>query len=510
MPNVPVSLAQLQQFADNIALDDGHQQLRYQVLAQQVASLSQWLTAQEYQRIAIIGPNSLAWVIADLALALAGKICVPVPLFFSARQQEYVLKQANIELLLFTEMHSGSKPTPIPGLWASVRQTLSNNTPQLPMTEGKITFTSGTTAEPKGVCLSWQQQAATCEGLIDALGEQFSNGQYRHFCLLPLATLLENQAGVYLPLRLGQQILLLSPASTGLNGSSALDLNRFAQSLLHYQPASLILTPQLLQALVLLCLRYPTLVKNFRFIAVGGAHCAPALLAQARQLGLPVYQGYGLSEAGSVVALNLPQQNKTDSVGKPLPHIALKIVDEHILVKGALYAGYLGEAPRAPEQWLDTGDLGTLDTEGYLHIYGRSKHLLISSYGRNISPEWLEAELQLCPAVAQAMVTGDAKPWLSALITLRPQANPQQLATQIQQLNSQLPDYARLRTLLLLAAPFTQENKQLTENGRLRRSQINSDYAEAIATLYVSEPDHINPTIQLIPSNEELSHARLF
>jgi acyl-CoA synthetase (AMP-forming)/AMP-acid ligase II len=115
---------------------------------------------------------------------------------------------------------------------------------------------------------------------------------------------------VYVPLALGQQIIVLNEQQSGLNGSSKLDLPQLAQSLVQYQPHSLILTPQLLQALLLICQQQPALAANFRFIAVGGAHCAPALLAQAAQLGLPIYQGYGLSEAGSVVALNLPGANR--------------------------------------------------------------------------------------------------------------------------------------------------------------------------------------------------------
>lgn len=511
MPNVlPVSLAQLQQFADNIALEDGYQQLSYRHVAQQVLQLSHWLNTQGYQRIAICGPNSVAWVIADLAVAQANKICVPIPVFFSALQQHHILQEANIQLLLFTEHHYAGKPTPIAGLWYQIRPAQEDNTPQLPITSGKITFTSGTTASPKGVCLSWQQQASTCEALTAALQAQFVQPHYLHFCLLPLATLLENQAGIYVPLRLGQRILILAPSSTGLNGSASLDINRFAQSLLHYQPASVILTPQLLHALIILCSRYPTLAQSFTFIAVGGAHCAPGLLARAAQIGLPVFQGYGLSEAGSVVALNLPQQQSAGSVGKPLPHISIKLVEQHIWLKGDLFAGYLGEPQRDPEQWLDTGDLGAIDADGYLYITGRSKHLVISSYGRNISPEWLEAELQLCPAVAQAMVTGDAKPWLSALVSLRPHATAQELTAQIQQLNSQLPDYARIRSVLLLTQPFSTDNHHLTDNGRLRRSQINHDYADVVDRLYSNEPDGLTPTITLVTRNEELSHDHIF
>ncbi|WP_445426499.1 AMP-binding protein [Alishewanella sp. HL-SH06] len=503
---VPVSHAQLLQFADRIALDDGEQQLSYHELALQVSILSAWLVASPYQRIAISGDNSIAWVIADLALAQANKIAIPVPVFFSVQQQQFMLAEAGVELVLQTQATEQSQPTVIDGLWAKRLNPVEHHATSMPISSGKITFTSGTTSTPKGVCLSWKQQAATCDGLQQALAEQFSGAPQLHYCLLPLATLLENVAGVYLPLRLGQRVLILSAAKTGLAGSSGLDLPTFIASLLQYRPASLILTPQLLQALLLICRQHPELSRTFRFIAVGGAHCAKALLTQAAALKLPIFQGYGLSEAGSVVALNLPQQQRQNSVGKPLPHVAVRVRQQHIEVNGQLFSGYLGEMPRDPEAWLDTGDLGYLDEDGYLVIQGRSKHLLISSYGRNISPEWLEAELQSCPAIAQAMVLGDAKPWLSVVLTLRANASKQTLQQQLSQLNTQLPDYARLRTVLVINTPFTQANQQLTANGRLRRQPIIEQYQTAIEQLYQQQPDPLIPTIMAVAAKEELTY----
>jgi long-subunit acyl-CoA synthetase (AMP-forming) len=510
--SVPLDLVALYQFAERPALTDGQHSLSYQQLAEQVSQLAHWLQQLPAQRFAISGPNSISWIIVDLALAVSDKICVPVPRFFSTAQQAYILDTAAIEIILETEPVAGSLASPVPGLW--YRQALHSGThdvPTLPISSGKVTFTSGTTGSPKGVCLSWTQQAVTLAGLVQALGAEFSaeaqQQQLRHYCLLPLSTLLENQAGVYLPLALGQQIIVLNESQSGLSGSSKLDLAQLAQSLAQYQPHSLILTPQLLQALLLICQQQPALAASFRFIAVGGAHCAPALLAQAAQLGLPVYQGYGLSEAGSVVALNLPGANRPGSVGKVLPHVQLRVNQGHIEVKGQLYAGYLGETPRAADSWLDTGDLGQLDSDGYLKIDGRSKQLLISSFGRNISPEWLEAELQLCPAIAQAMVCGDAKPWLSALIVPRASRQLTELSVQLKALNARLPDYAQIRTVLLLNEPFSSQNQQLTDNGRLRRQHILAQYQQPLAQLYHLTPTTAEPV--LVPLNQEHRDALL-
>lgn len=512
MPITPAAFIQFGTYATLPALSNGRQTLSFQELFTQVSSIATWLATLSANRVAISGPNSISWIIADLALAVSDKICVPVPRFFSTTQQAYILETAAIELVLETEQLGGSLPSPLPGLWyRQVQLSATQQVPTFPIVSGKVTFTSGTTGSPKGVCLSWAQQAATLAGLVKALGAEFSaeaqQQQLRHYCLLPLSTLLENQAGVYLPLALGQQIIVLNESQSGLSGSSKLDLAQLAKSLAQYQPQSLILTPQLLQALLLICQQQPALATSFRFIAVGGAHCAPALLAQAAQLGLPVYQGYGLSEAGSVVALNLPTAKRSGTVGKALPHVQLRINAGQIEVKGQLFAGYLGETARDADTWLATGDLGQLDGDGYLEIAGRSKQLLISSFGRNISPEWLEAELQLCPAIAQAMVCGDAKPWLSALIVPRAAKQLTALSAQLKALNSRLPDYAQIRTVLLLNEPFSSQNQQLTDNGRLRRQHILAQYQQPIEQLYQLTPAATEP--MFMPLNQEYRDALL-
>jgi signal transduction histidine kinase len=172
---LPLDLTALRQFAERPALSDGQQSLTYQQLAEQISHLASWLQQQPAQRFAISGPNSISWIIADLALAVSNKICVPLPRFFSAAQQAYILDTAAIEIILETEPLAGSLVSPVPGLW--YRQVLLSDNhpvPAFPMLSGKVTFTSGTTGSPKGVCLSWAQQAATLAGLVKALGAEFS------------------------------------------------------------------------------------------------------------------------------------------------------------------------------------------------------------------------------------------------------------------------------------------------------------------------------------------------
>ena len=199
-----------------------------------------------------------------------------------------------------------------------------------------------------------------------------------------------------------------------------------------------------------------------------------------------MFEGYGLSESASVVALNTPNANKIGSAGKPLPHLKIQFSSENeILVKGANYLAYTTQTEEAHE-WLATGDIGYLDDDGFLFINGRKKNIFITSFGRNVSPEWVERDLTSAASIAQACVFGEAKPWNVAIITTKPGAASSLLAGDIAQINQHLPDYARITKWLLADAPFSVANGQLTPNGRLKRDAIGQMYQDKINALYTN------------------------
>jgi long-subunit acyl-CoA synthetase (AMP-forming) len=191
-----------------------------------------------------------------------------------------------------------------------------------------------------------------------------------------------------------------------------------------------------------------------------------ALIERARSLGLPAYEGYGLSECASVVALNVPGADRVGSVGRPLAHAEVKIVDGEVRVNG-----------------IPTGDLGRLDGDGFLYIEGRRKHVLITSYGRNVSPEWPEAELLAGRAIAQAAVFGEARAALCAVVVPAPGASPAAVEAQVRAANERLPDYARVAGWLSADEPFTPHNGFATANGRARRDALWKAYAERLDAL---------------------------
>lgn len=466
----------------------------YAQMMQAAGALSDQLTRLGVRRVGLCGDNSVAWILADLACLLADVVCVPVPVFFSRSQTEHLTERAGLDCLLSADKIDGGEHIGH-GVWLKHLPVTAAET-RMPEQTAKITFTSGSTGNPKGVCLSVAQMTATTLALQERLeGVDLE----RHLCMLPLATLLENIAGVYLPLLMGSTVVVAPLRDLGMTGSSGLDIGRLVQGINKHQPQSLILVPELAMALVSAAEQQHLESDSFRFLAVGGGRVSSDLLARGRVAGLPLYEGYGLSECSSVVALNTPRAEREGTVGKPLCHVQVRVDDRgHILVAGNTHLGYLGDEP-VGDEWLDTGDLGSRDAEGFLSVSGRAKNLLITSFGRNISPEWLESELIQTLGARQAVVFGDGDPRPSALVVVQDGRSPDALRSQLHALNTDLPDYARFAGIYIRRQPLSQAEGYLTANGRPVRQQIQADLPALLAgafpifmNLSVPEPDFSN------------------
>ncbi|MDX1755323.1 MAG: AMP-binding protein [Marinobacter sp.] len=454
---------------DALALITPEEVITYRQLWERVSGLADRLRHSGLSRFGLCGDNGLAWVLADLACGMANVVCVPIPGFFSPRQTEHLIDHAGLDALLRPRSDLPEARYQLESAVALQRLPTTPGAVAVPPGTGKVTFTSGSTGKPKGVCLAHDQLDAT----VSALAERLQGVPIRrHLCLLPLATLLENVAGIYLPLTLGASILLWPQAELGMTGSSGLDASRLITVLNHTRPDSLILVPELAAALVQAAEEGWLKTGHFRFLAVGGARVSPALLSRAQALGLPLYEGYGLSECGSVVALNRPGAGRAGTVGRPLSHVTVTVDDQgEISVSGNTFLGYLGD-PTQPAARLATGDLGSLDDDGYLRVSGRRKNLLITSFGRNISPEWLESELMQRVGARQAMAFGDGEAQPSALLVLTDSRPLEQVQAALRQVNTSLPDYARLRRVYLRREPLTRADGHVTANGRPVRHRI--------------------------------------
>ncbi|MDT3672214.1 MAG: AMP-binding protein [Aromatoleum sp.] len=479
LPDCPDSLfAAMRAHGERPALREDGRELDFRETLREVAVRAERLRSVGCRRVAIALDNGIDWALWDLAALHAGVVCVPLPAFFSTAQLAHVLDSAGIDTLIAD--HSSAFHAA--GFGASqdqLAQRLVEQPPQLPAGTVKITYTSGSTGQPKGVCLDAGTQFAVARSLWQA---SLTSLVARHLCVLPLATLLENIAGLYAPLLAGARVELLPMADIGLGGATRFDVERFIATLVRTEPHSVILLPQLLLMLVTAAERGAPLPQSLRFIAVGGGRVSPALLRRADALGLPVFEGYGLSECGSVVCLNTSTERRIGTVGRPLPHAEVRIApDGEVLVRGPRMLGYLGEG-ECSDEWLPTGDLGHFD-DGFLVLHGRSKHQFITAYGRNVNPEWVEAELVQQLPIAQAWLHGEALPAnVAVLVPRRSDVPDAALAEAVAAVNRELPDYAQVHHWLRADEPFTPANGLATANGRLRRAALLETYRDAVET----------------------------
>jgi long-subunit acyl-CoA synthetase (AMP-forming) len=353
---------------------------------------------------------------------------------------------------------------------------------QLPPHTAKITYTSGSTGTPQGVCLSKSHIDEVAESVATALAPLAIK---RHLTLLPLATLLENVAGLYAALRIGATCELPGKRRSGMD-YGGVDAASMLATISQCTPESLILVPELLRLLLVAIERGAwTPPASLKFIAVGGASVSRALLERASAVELPVYEGYGLSECGSVVSLNLPGSQRGGSVGRPLSHVRVRVdAGGQIHVRGAVMLGHLGGSGMTGGE-IATGDLGAIDQDGFLYIRGRRRNLFITSLGRNISPEWIESELSQEAGIAHACVFGEAQPYVIALISPLPgRVTADEIQRSVDAANARLPDYAQVRRWTLVPDGFSSANGTLTANGRLRRECIAERHHELIDSLY--------------------------
>jgi long-chain acyl-CoA synthetase len=462
-----------------IALTDGHRTISYGQLGSVVRAEAALLHGTGGLRFGLLAENGCDWAITDLAIHHLHRVNVPLPAYFTPAQMRHAIDDAGIDTLITDRRAELMDRWPefsmvgtlsSSGLAILQRAVDSKMRRAVPFGTTKITYTSGSTAEPKGVCLHSDAMDRATRAMKQITAPI---GIGRHLCLMPLPTLLENLAGVHAPLRSGATCVIPSSVDTGMS-YGALDPERLLRSITMHRPESLVLVPELLRLIVRAAQAGHALPDSLKFIAVGGAPVARCLLEEAAELRLPVFEGYGLSECGSVVCLNTPQAQRLGSVGRALPHVRVSLDrSSELRVSGAVMSGYLGDARSGPPQGIATGDLAEIDADGYVYIRGRLRNIFITSFGRNVSPEWIERELAHEPAIRHALAIGEGRPDVRALVCpAKPELEQTAIVRAVEHANERLPDYARVRHIVRMPETPTFSNGLLTANGRLRREQI--------------------------------------
>jgi long-chain acyl-CoA synthetase len=252
-----------------------------------------------------------------------------------------------------------------------------------------------------------------------------------------------------------------------------------------------------------------------RLLASGAAPVHPDLLRWFHGIGLPILEGYGQTEVSLCTSLNPVDDIRIGTVGRPIPGVEVRIADDgEILVHGpTVCAGYWrDEASTAElvdgEGWLHSGDLGALDGDGYLRVSGRKKDLIINAYGKNISPSELETALRNEPLISQAVVIGNGRPFLTALLTLdvgaaadwaakegrtldveslvEDRALQQAVGDAVERVNASHSHVEAVRRWRLLPHDLTVTGNELTATLKVRRERVIDEFADVVEEMYAA------------------------
>jgi len=494
---------------------------------------------QAGDRIALCMKNGIHWVVADLAAHALGIIVVPLYADDNADNQAWCIENSGAKLLItdhlraLTRFQSGLAT--LPPIVLTKGETVAPAVALddwLPM-QGKfslieqpadklatIVYTSGTTGRPKGVMLSHQNILSNLDGILDAYEV------YEHDVLLsvlPLSHMFERTGGYYLPLKAGAIVVY------------ARGINELAQDLEQQRPTVIMAVPRLFERMLsriderlaktpfkrwmfhraaqagwrrfnrtmqwqdwlVLKTFYPLIARPLsqklggciRKAVIGGAALDERVAQTFIGLGVPLLQGYGMTEASPVVAVNRENNNDPLSVGEPLNNVETRLsAQNELLIRGpGIMQGYWENAQATrkiidDEGWLNTGDVVELREER-IYIRGRSKNILVLSNGEKIAPEDIELAVMKDAVFEQVMVIGEGKPYL-ILLAVAKESDEQLLLRRANELMKHLPRYARVRRVLRVDEPWTTENNLLTPTMKIKRNAVYEQYRSRIETVY--------------------------
>ena len=395
-------------------------------------------------------------------------------------------------------------------------------------------YTSGTGGRPKGVMLTHRSIQANITAAIELLREGNVVDNQRFLSLLPLSHSYEHTAGMHLPFQIKAEVwycestdqiannlVEVSPTlmtavprlyevlhdriMRGVRAKGGISEKLFMAAVKlgtkRYEGRRL-LPPEFFILLVDRLVRTTVrqrLGGKLHFFSAGGAALNPEIGNFFMALGINLLQGYGQTESSPLISANRPNRIKIETVGPVVAGVDMRIADDgEILVRGdLLMKGYWRDdaatAAAIRDGWLHTGDLGSVDKDGYITITGRKKDIIVNSGGENIAPGRVEALLTIEPEIEQAMVDGDRRPWLSAVIVpseeLRniatsPDALYTMVGEAVERANSRLSQLERVRRFIIADEPFSTENGEMTATLKVRRHVVRQVYGERIDALY--------------------------
>ena len=522
--------------------------------------------------VTLFSATRFEWCVLDFALAAIGAVNVPVYDTDSAAQAERIINDSGVKLAVTDNRERYDRLDSINDRCPGLQRILMMDGNALGALEGlgvsvsdeeleariadthaddlaTIVYTSGSTGAPKGVELTHRNFLSVVRAGYECLGEVLCDNHPRLLLFLPLAHCfaryiqycsIGSDDGVvgYLPdtksllpdLRSFKPTYLLGvprvfekvynaasrKAGTGFKGRIFAQAAQCAREWSRTEQdggkhsASQRARHAMFETSVYRAVR-GALGPNIRYVACGGAPLSADLAHFFAGIGLPMIQGYGMTETAAPFTVTRVNDNKIGTVGQPAPGSSVRIADDgEVQVRGAnVFRGYHNLPEKTAETftadgWLKTGDLGSLDEDGRLTITGRKKDIIITAGGKNVSPIPMEEEIAKCPIVEHAVVVGDGRPFIGALVTLDPEGLASWLPAIGQPTDLSLADAAALpqvreeiqpfvdranatvsraesvRKFVVLDAQFTQENSCLTPSLKVVRPAVNRVFSGAI------------------------------
>lgn len=522
-------------------------------------------------RVAIMAKTRYEWTVLDFAIWFAGAIVVPIYETSSVEQVEWILTDSGavaiiVETPLLHELIQPVLPHGLKGLWTITEDATAQlviegtgvsddeinqrRTALNPETLATLIYTSGTTGKPKGVRLTHGNFLAECGNVVNGASDLFLKPGGSTLLFLPVAHVFG-------------RMIEIGAINAGLHLAHCGDIGRLPQDLASFKPTFVLAVPRIFEKIyngaearaiaagkgnifkkaaavaeaysqamdgesipVALKIKHAIFDKlvyskiraamggRVEAAISGGAPLGTRLGHFYRGAGIRILEGYGLTETTAGATLNLTQFHKVGSVGKPVPGTTIKLgEDQEVLIKGAIVMpGYWNNSAADAEVFTEdgffrTGDLGSIDSEGYLSIVGRKKELIVTSGGKNVAPAVLEDRVRAHPLVSQCMVVGDNQPFIAALITLDPDAvkvwaginkkNDGTVAnlvhdatlnsviqTAVDEANKSVSRAESIRKFTLLPVDFTIASGELTAKMSVKRHVVSDKFAAQIAALF--------------------------
>ena len=494
-------------------------------------------------RIFLLSNNRVEWVEFDLAIMMVGGITVPSFVTNNRTDNEYIIKDSKPKFIILENESVYKKNENFLNKlinkiifidstqnfmdYEKIILKKSRKIRKIKVSKNDISsiiYTSGTTGNPKGVVLTHKSIMHNLIGASELISD-FNLKNERFISFLPLSHSYERMAGLYFPILIGAEIYFCSSTDkllteikevkpTILSAVPRLYENIFTKIKSQVKKSNFIISYLLRKSflnietetkkinfieklLIMFFLRFILKRKvlgifgnKIKVLISGGAALNPTVGFFFKKLGISLLQGYGQTEASPLISCNRKNNNNPNTVGRAVKNVNVKISNYgEILVSGDnLMLGYWKLKKLTNETikngWLHTGDLGKIDDEGRIIITGRKKELIVTSGGENISSQRIENMFLNFEEISHAIIFGDGKPFLIALIRVSDEHKNVNLKRLIENLNKNLNTIEKIRKFILMDIEPTYENGLMTQTMKIKKEKVFLRYKNQIDSLY--------------------------